>query len=175
MHAEHVRGSLNACTSRAYMHAHRRSTQRALRPVTHVSWQALNKQPTTRTITSNWLADWLIARLFERMIAWMIDWFWFNAAIIFSVLARWYHAVQIVESFNNDGIWSCHWICYQYLIFVRAWMYEFDDSNGDLIGNLDKAHALKPQCLFMSVTLCVAMICDWTCAVREVFINATGE
>ena len=54
-------------------------------------------------------------------------------------------------------------------------MYEFDDSNGDLIGNLDKAHALKPQCLFMSVTLCVAMICDWTCAVREVFINATGE
>ena len=54
-------------------------------------------------------------------------------------------------------------------------MYEFDDSNGDLIGNLDKAHALKPQGLFMSVTLCVAMICDWTCAVREVSINATGE
>ena len=54
-------------------------------------------------------------------------------------------------------------------------MYEFDDSNGDLIGNLDKAHALKPQCMFMSVMLCVARICDCTCAVREVFINATGE
>ena len=54
-------------------------------------------------------------------------------------------------------------------------MYEFDDSNGDLIGNLDKAHALKPQCMFMSVTLCVARICDCTFAVREVFINATGE
>ena len=54
-------------------------------------------------------------------------------------------------------------------------MYEFDDSNGDLIENSDKAHALKPQCMFMSVTLCVARICDCTCALREVFINATGE
>ena len=66
---QHVRGSLNACTSRACMHAHRRSTLRALRPVTHVSWQALNKQPTTRTITSNLLSDSLTARLLERMLA----------------------------------------------------------------------------------------------------------